>query len=362
MPLAIPPGTDLSKLPALAPPHGVVPNFIDPESRAHAVLVGSGIITAITLIFVILRFYTKAFVMKAVGWEDAACLTGTIMSVGYVGLLGYVFHTGIGAHQWNVHLTVFLNEYNIKAIKATNFLYGPMMIFAKLSILLLYFHLFSANKMFRILIYVGIITTLLNHVIGTVLAITLCIPSDPVGYSKCAHRLNPLDVVISVINILSDFYILLLPLFVISTLQMRRNKKIAVGAVFCTGFLACVSSIAGLSYRVVQWHAADTSWWLGPLLVLSLVEIDIGLIVGCMPILPALVNHERGFKSLAPYFSSLRSQFHRSFHTKESSGHSRSKEYRLTRPSYPEGFHGTPKESSELAYVESLAKEPSMTV
>lgn len=70
MSLAIPPGTDISKLPALAPPHGVVPNFIDPESRAYAVLVGSGILTAITLIFVMLRFYAKAFVTKAIGWED----------------------------------------------------------------------------------------------------------------------------------------------------------------------------------------------------------------------------------------------------------------------------------------------------
>ena len=112
-----------------------------------------------------------------------------------------------------------------------------MMIFTKLSILLLYFRLFSANQLFRILIYIGIITTLLNHVVGTVLAITLCIPSDPVKYSKCSHRLNALDVVISVINIISDFYILFLSLLVISTLRMRRNKKIGVGAVFCTGFL-----------------------------------------------------------------------------------------------------------------------------
>ncbi len=81
-----------------------------------------------------------------------------------------------------------------------------------------------------------------------------------------------------------------------------------------------------------------------------------------MPILPALVNHERGLKSLAPYFSSLRSQFHRSSHTKRSSDRSRSKDNRLTGPSYPEGIHGTPKDSSELAHVEILAKEPSVMV
>jgi hypothetical protein len=111
------------------------------------------------------------------------------------------------------------------------------MIFTKLSILLLYFRLFSPTKTIRIWIYVGIITTLLNHVVGTILAITLCLPSDALGYSKCAGRLNPLDVAISVINILSDFYILILPLFVISRLHMQRSKKLGVGAVFFTGFL-----------------------------------------------------------------------------------------------------------------------------
>ena len=71
MALAIPPGVDISKLPALAPPHGIIPNFVDPESRAHAVLVGSGILTALTIIVVVLRFYTRIFVTKIVGWEDS---------------------------------------------------------------------------------------------------------------------------------------------------------------------------------------------------------------------------------------------------------------------------------------------------
>lgn len=40
----------------------------------------------------------------------------------------------------------------------------------------------------------------------------------------------------------------------------------------------------------------------------SLTEINIGLIVGCMPILPVLFQHEKGFKFVGKYFSSLRSQ------------------------------------------------------
>lgn len=162
-----------------------------------------------------------------------------------------MFHTGIGAHQWNVRVTVFLNNNNIKVpdsriasieeltnnkmLKAVNFLYGPMMISTKLSILLLYFRLFNPNKSVKSWIYVGTVTTLLNHVVGTILAITLCLPSDAMGFAKCSNKLNVLDIVISVINIVSDFYILILPLFVISRLQMKRQRKLGIGAVFATG-------------------------------------------------------------------------------------------------------------------------------
>ena len=111
------------------------------------------------------------------------------------------------------------------------------MIFTKLSILFLFFRLFSPSPKAKVWIYIGIAMTLFTHVVGTILAITLCTPSDPIGYSHCASRLDILDIVISSLNILSDFYILILPLFVVSKLQIRRNRKLGILAVFSTGVL-----------------------------------------------------------------------------------------------------------------------------
>lgn len=162
------------------------------------------------------------------------------------------------------------------------------MVFAKLSILLLYFQLFFVNRKVRALIYFAIAVTILIHFVGTIIAITLCLPSNPILYAKCAGKLNPLDWTISAINVLSDFYILCIPLLVISQLQMAFRKKLGIITVFLTGFLcalpcsiasvcfsaglanaeysACMSSIVGLIYRVLLYRGHDTSWWLGPLL------------------------------------------------------------------------------------------------
>lgn len=112
--MSIPQGTDLSHIPALQPPQGVVPNFAHPKSRAHATIVGNGVATAIMMMFVISRMYTKLFVSKLFGWEDCtqtlllvvccqpaayvvyvdACAIATAMALGYLSLLVYSwFHS-----------------------------------------------------------------------------------------------------------------------------------------------------------------------------------------------------------------------------------------------------------------------------
>lgn len=50
----------------------VIPNLVDPESRATATIVGNAVATATMLFFVIARMYTKLCISKVVGWEDCS--------------------------------------------------------------------------------------------------------------------------------------------------------------------------------------------------------------------------------------------------------------------------------------------------
>ena len=244
-----------------------------------------------------------------------------------------------------------------KQLKAVYIVYYPMTMFAKLSILLLFFRLFSAIKIVRTWIYVGIITTVLHHTISTILAIALCIPSDAMGYARCNGRLRILGGVTSAINVVSDFYILILPLVVISRLHLRPGKKFGACAVFLTGFLyglplcqrreglqtdsptqslslrhrcACLPrrdmarprcqlvvgpphslrvSLERFQCQIHKIHPISPAVTKPDLFrnPNSLLEVNVGLIVGSMPILPALLRHDRGLKSLGRFFSTLRS-------------------------------------------------------
>ena len=51
---------------------------------------------------------------------------------------------------------------------------------------------------------------------------------------------------------------------------------------------ACLCSIISLHYRVVLVRTRDDVWYVVPVLVISTVEFNIGIICSCLPTLPAL--------------------------------------------------------------------------
>ena len=66
----LPPGIDPWKIPALMPPPGVVPNFLNPESHANQTIIACSIVTAAMILFLFARMYTKIHLTRSVGWDD----------------------------------------------------------------------------------------------------------------------------------------------------------------------------------------------------------------------------------------------------------------------------------------------------
>ena len=62
---------ELAQTPALMPPPGVVPNFVDPPDTMEAVTNATmAVCFTFTTIFVFVRLLTKSCVDRAVLWED----------------------------------------------------------------------------------------------------------------------------------------------------------------------------------------------------------------------------------------------------------------------------------------------------
>ena len=97
----------------------------------------------------------------------------------------------------------------------------------------------------------------------------------------------------SVVNAISDVMILVIPIVGIWGLQMPMAQKRRLSAVFFIGGLAVVASLARLAYQIDGMKKPNQSIAIMVVCLLKLAEQFIGVIVSCMPILPAFNRHMR---------------------------------------------------------------------
>lgn len=62
--------TDWEHTPFGTPPHGVVPDFVNPENRAHQLHVAVAVCLPVIVIFAAIRFYAKVFILRSKAWDD----------------------------------------------------------------------------------------------------------------------------------------------------------------------------------------------------------------------------------------------------------------------------------------------------
>lgn len=122
-------------------------------------------------------------------------------------------------------------------------LYGPAIWMIKLSLFLLILELFGTLKWLRYLVYGGILVTGMVYFSIMIAIAAACSPRK--GFSKgdylvviadpkCARN-DFLNTWPGIFNILSDFYLLVIPLPAVWGLQLPTRKKIGISAMFLTG-------------------------------------------------------------------------------------------------------------------------------
>ena len=110
--------------------------------------------------------------------------------------------------------------------------------FAKLALFLLYYRLFASHRGTKIAIYSGIVINCLIYVSFAISYCVLCIPGRGESWvaTKCT-RSNKQNDFLGTFSLASDLYIFVLPLPVLSSLQMPFGRKLGVAATFGTGLM-----------------------------------------------------------------------------------------------------------------------------
>lgn len=161
----------------IPPPPGIMPNFINPPSLQHIILI-TIILPIVSVLFVALRFYTTDFIIHSVGTDDyviaVAWLLACTSSAFYILLTRY----GLGHHLWDVPFSIFNGNFLKYAAICLTF-YGLSIMFSKISILVLFLR--SLPQKPKKAIYATIVAVVIYSLTGRFIGCSLASHSKNSG-------------------------------------------------------------------------------------------------------------------------------------------------------------------------------------
>ncbi|KAG6021216.1 hypothetical protein E4U41_002549, partial [Claviceps citrina] len=247
---------------AMQPPEGVTPDFEHPEDVMRTIVyLTQGLTIFFTTLLIAMRIYAKSKVLVGGSFstDDCSLLARVQRFHARAGLLShpeipevYLMHEnnfiaaahGAGLNQWEVgkeHMEPFY-----KACYVATIFYMPMALSVKIALLSIIIRVFGTvhhKTLVGVYLLVGMLC--IFYTVGLFIKIFVCWPissywSRETG--KCLDR-NNIIIADTIVTIISDLAILLLPMPLTWSLQLPRRKRLRVGGMLCTGGIATAFSI-----------------------------------------------------------------------------------------------------------------------
>ncbi|KAL8826375.1 MAG: hypothetical protein Q9170_007425 [Blastenia crenularia] len=267
-------------------------------------------------IVVAMRAYTRAKILNSLGFDDWVIFFSAICAIIYAGLC-------IGQSRWGLGLPPRLRpKPNLSDYSVINFAGRPFYMIGilgfKVALCWAYLRILKAspNPHYKILIQVVMAATIIGHVTGTLILIFLCNPVQKSWYPKTKGKCLPNDATfygLAAVTIFFDVVIFFLPIPLLLKLNINLKKKIALVCVFLLGLLTTVCSIM----RMVQITTIAKTGNSTMLVLWGVIELNVGIILTCIPTLGPL------FPSLTGGTSSTPSQNHFKLAALKQSSHSK---------------------------------------
>lgn len=130
----------------------------------------------------------------------------------------------------------------LKLILVSNVLAGPAIYIIELALFLLILHIFSSLRWLRILAHLGATFNILFYFSGAIALIVLGSPRNGQNYLEvlsgpAGTRTTTFGVVQGIFNVVSDLYLLVVPLPAVWGLKLPLKKRMGILAIFGTGLL-----------------------------------------------------------------------------------------------------------------------------
>ncbi|KAI9046230.1 putative integral membrane protein [Aspergillus affinis] len=258
--------------------------------RSRQALTTSAVFTSLATFFVVIRIYTRAFLVKQMGADDWTILVSLAFSWAFFGVFVGETANLMGEHYVDVPHKTFIKQMIFFWVSVP--IYQISLFTTKASILLQYKRVFSTPRM-RLACYF-LIGFLALYGVWTIMSAWLnCIPvarfwDDSIsGY--CLDK-KALWFSNAAIHIITDVIILIYPMPVLKNLQLPRRQKIALMAVFALGAFVLVTSILRLQSLLVISETTDPTYDNVGAATWSAIECNVAIICASLPGTRAFVS------------------------------------------------------------------------
>lgn len=278
------------------------------NGQARTIIAVSAVLSALAILVVALRFYTKTYKGIRIFKDDWLILVALVLTLGVTinNIVG-VAVGGIGEQEiWtNIYAGDGVAEFPTpkellpdgKVMFVMQIMHTCTMPVIKASVLAFYWRIFvtgaSPARGFKIAIWVVVTYVLLWWISIFFATLFQCKPvsdnwgTDPLQLPGCLDNINVMYQTAAFTNLVSDIVILTLPFFRMRNVQIPMHTKIAVLCIFMTG---AVVVVAGIGRTVSYFKLRDLAdydfsfhyYWI---VLWTSIEPTLGVIGACLPTL-----------------------------------------------------------------------------
>lgn len=223
------------------------------ESSGDATLAVSGVVIALAVISVALRFYTRKFTRLGLGGDDWLILVAVIATLLTAVLLLWgnsVDPDGLWVSEnTNPDYTYTAEDvFYLKLSFASSILYFTIAGATKLGILLMYYRIFAVSTAFRYQLFLSVALVIGWWVGCTIATLTNCIPlewswNNSLADPRYCFNYNIFWMASGACEIFLDVLILTLPISVVVRMRLSARRKVTVSIIFLLGGFTIVTGL-----------------------------------------------------------------------------------------------------------------------
>lgn len=264
------------------------PNYVDPVTRGNENIVLNIVLYIFLMLFVGLRIITRTFVKRAFGADDALILAAIIPTTAFfvINVLADTRYLWI-RHQYDIppdHVVT-----GLKMVLGAEIAFAAACTLTKLSMLMLFRRLLvSSTLLWRRITVLAMIVVGIQGSVFIITVIFQCRP--PQDYWKITSEPQPNCInqsssllVAGIVNTLTDFTVVLLPIRLVFSLQLPRRQAFVVALLFAFGFLSCFAGVFRTFFMWKVTQTFDMVWASYLVWVTASIELYVGVICASIP-------------------------------------------------------------------------------